>query len=220
MEKKTLNTVIADSQFLITESLKILIQNSHQYTNIGVVDNFHDLDSLLKTNNIDILITDFGLVDYDGLEKFKQINYYYPQTRVVILTNHINKAELNELTRIGIKSIIYKTADPEEIFGALDAAIKQKKYYSDEVMDLFMDSPTNRNEIHEQVYLTPSEIDIIKTIATGLTTKEIAEKKHVSFHTVMSHRKNIFKKLNINNASELLMYAVRNGIIDNIEYYI
>ena len=220
MENKIYRTVIADSQFLITESLKILIQNSHQYTNVGVVDNFNDLDRLLNTNFIDILITDFELVDYDGFEKFKQIKYYYPDTRILILTNRINKIELDELTRIGIKNIIYKTSDTEDIFGAMDAAIKQKNYYSNEVLDLLMENTSNRGESHELIYLTPSEIEIVRQIAAGLTTKEIAEKKHVSFHTVMSHRKNIFRKLNINNSSELLMYAVRAGLIDNIEYYI
>jgi DNA-binding NarL/FixJ family response regulator len=218
--QKKHQTLIADSQFLITESLKILIQNSHQFTNIGVVDNYSDLDKLLKTNQVDILITDFGLVDYDGFEKIKQIIYAYPLTQIVILTNHINKNELSELTKIGVKNIIYKTADTEDIFGALDAAIKRKKYYSGEVLDLLMDSPANKVEAPELINLTPSEIEIVRLIATGLTTKEIAEKKHVSFHTVMSHRKNIFRKLNINNASELLMYAVRAGLIDNIEYYI
>jgi DNA-binding NarL/FixJ family response regulator len=217
---KTYNTVIADSQYLITESLKIIIKDSDHYSNIGVVDNFCDLDLILKANQIDILITDFGLIDYEGFDKIKQIINSYPKTRILILTNHINRNELNELTRIGIKNIIYKTADSEEIFVALDATIKQKKYYSGEVLDLLMESSTNRSEMKEPAYLTPSEIEIVRQIAKGLTTKEIAKHKHVSFHTVMSHRKNIFRKLNINNASELLMYAVKNGLIDGIEYYI
>jgi len=218
--KKTYHTVIADSQFLITESLKILLQNSHEYTNIGVVDNFHDLDFLLKTNQVDMLITDFGQFDYDGFEKFKQINYYYPQTRILILTNHINKIELNELNRIGIKNIIYKTADTEELFNALSATVNNKKYYSGELLDLLMDSASTSKDTHETIPLTPSELEIVRLISTGLTAKEIASKKNISFHTVMSHRKNIFRKLNINNAPELLMYAVKAGLIDNIEYYI
>jgi DNA-binding CsgD family transcriptional regulator len=65
-----------------------------------------------------------------------------------------------------------------------------------------------------------SEIEIVKLIADGHTTKEIALKKHISAHTVMTHRKNIFRKLDINNISELVMFAVRKGLIDNIEYYI
>jgi DNA-binding NarL/FixJ family response regulator len=95
-----------------------------------------------------------------------------------------------------------------------------KKYYSDEVLDLLVNSKSERDEVAPGSGLTPAEIEITKLIASGMTTKEIAAQKHVSFHTVMSHRKNIFRKLNINNTSELIMYAIRTGLIDNIEYYI
>jgi len=213
-------TVIADSQFLITEALKIIIQNSHHYSNICVADNFADLESVLKTSPVDILITDFALLDYDGFDKLKLIIKQYPKLGILILTNHINKIELNELTRIGIKNIIHKTTNPEELFSALDATLTKKKYYSGEVLDLLLENNTGSNETQELINLTPSEIEIVRLISTGLTAKEIADKKNISFHTVMSHRKNIFRKLNINNASELLMYAVRAGLIDNIEYYI
>ncbi len=68
--------------------------------------------------------------------------------------------------------------------------------------------------------LTASEIEIVKLIAEGMTTKEIASRKNVSFHTIMTHRKNIFRKARVNNASELVMFAIRAGIIDTIEYQI
>jgi DNA-binding CsgD family transcriptional regulator len=68
--------------------------------------------------------------------------------------------------------------------------------------------------------LTASEIEIVRLVAEGLTTKEIAIRKHISFHTVATHRKNIFRKLGVTNASELLMYAIKAGIIDTIEYHI
>jgi len=68
--------------------------------------------------------------------------------------------------------------------------------------------------------LTTSELEIVKLIAGGMTTKEIANKKNISFHTVISHRKNIFKKLSINNSSELIMFAIRKGLIDSVDYSI
>ena len=69
-------------------------------------------------------------------------------------------------------------------------------------------------------HLTNAEIEIIKLIAQGLTTKEIAAKKILSYHTIITHRKNIFKKLEINNTSELVMFAIKTGIVDILEYYI
>lgn len=75
----------------------------------------------------------------------------------------------------------------------------------------------NGEETH---HLTTTETEVVKLIAEGKTTKEIAAQKNISFHTVMTHRKNIFRKLGVNSSSELIMYAIRAGWIDNIEYYI
>lgn len=214
------NIVLADSQFLISESLKMLIQNSDQYRFAGSADNLYNLNILLNSTDIDLLITDFNLIDYNGFDNLKKITEDFPQTHILILTNQVTRNELNELARIGIKNLIYKTADPEEIFAAMDSAIRNKKYYSDEVLELLFDNNQLPIDAAEPGYLTPAEIKIVKLITSGLTTKEIAAQINNSFHTVMSHRKNIFRKLNINNSSELVMYAVRAGLTDNIDYQI
>ncbi|MBP7985385.1 MAG: response regulator transcription factor, partial [Bacteroidaceae bacterium] len=72
----------------------------------------------------------------------------------------------------------------------------------------------------DDILLTPTETEILKDIALGMTTKEIAEKRISSFHTVNTHRKNIFRKLKVNNAYEATKYALRAGLIDSAEYYI
>lgn len=219
MNIKSYNIIIADTQFLITESLKILIQNRSTYNLTGLAENYQELKSMLASNNADLLITDFAMFNYEYFEDLKQIKTGFPNLQILILTNHINRNEINELTRIGIKNIIYKSTDTEELFMAMNLAVRHKKYYSDEVMEVLMDN-VSANSPDEHCHLTPSEIDIVKLVATGMTNKEIAEKKHVSFHTIITHRKNIFRKLKINNVSELLIYAVRAGLVDNIEYYI
>jgi DNA-binding NarL/FixJ family response regulator len=216
----TYKIAIADSQFLITQSLISLIQISDQYSFIGHADNVNDLNDLLKSNEIDLLITDFNLVDYSGFNNLEGIALQYPKIHILILTNQTNRNELNEFAKIGIKNIIYKTADKDEIFTAVDLSLRNKNYYSDEVLDLLRISNPANNVMQESYYLTPTEINIVKLIASGLTTKGIASQLNISFHTVMSHRKNIFRKLNINSASELIMYAVRAGLIENIEYHI
>ena len=220
MENSKINTVLADSQFLIAESVKFLIQDSERFNFSGQCRNLEELLLFLKLNQVMLLITDCNHIDYNGIEGLKRIRYEFPELNILILTNYLNDNELKELTKIGIKNIIYKTADAEELFHAMEMTMKSKKYYSEEILDILMEKTNAKPITGENVHLTPSEVEIVKQIAGGLTTKEIAEKKHLSFHTVMSHRKNIFRKLKINSASELLMYAVRNGLIDNIEYYI
>lgn len=79
-------------------------------------------------------------------------------------------------------------------------------------------TPTQTTQ--EENRLTPTETEILRDIALGLTTREIAEKRYSSFHTVNTHRKNIFRKIGVNNVHEATRYALRAGLVDSAEYYI
>jgi DNA-binding NarL/FixJ family response regulator len=212
--------IIADSQFLVVEALKKLIGEDNRYLLAGVAATQHDLYQILDMIGNGLLITDFDGIDFSGIDDLKQIVQKYPQISILILTNIITKAEFAGLTKLGIRNIIYKTADRDELFSAIEAALKGKKYYSDEILDLFLDLGATKFSADAQKHLTASEIEIVKLIAEGLTTKEIASKRNISYHTVNTHRKNIFKKVEVSNTSELIMHAIKAGWIDNIEYYI
>jgi len=214
------NVIIADSQYLVVEALKSLIGNDERYFLAGVVDTQNELYKLLEKVPSGILITDFSNIDYDGVDDFKNIRDKYPLISILILTNVINKAEFAGLTKAGVKNMIYKTSDKDEIFNAIESALKGKKYYSDEILDLFLELGENKYAVEDPKHLTASEIEIVKLIANGLTTKEIAARRNISYHTVNTHRKNIFKKVEVSNASELTMHAIKAGWIENIEYYI
>lgn len=217
---KVYNLIIADSQFLILQALRSLIGADKRYTLAGVAASRHELDKFLENGRGNLLITDFANIDYDGIGDLKIIRENYPQLPLLILTNSITKGEFAALTKIGVRNIIYKTADKEEIFSAIESALKSRKFYSDEILDLFFENNDNKYIPEDPKYLTASEIEIVKLIADGLTTKEIAIRKNISHHTVNTHRKNIFRKVEVSNASELIMHAIKAGWINNIEYYI
>jgi DNA-binding NarL/FixJ family response regulator len=214
------NIIIADSQFLVVDTMKTLLENDERFCLTGIVGSQHELYKLLAVSNCNLLITDIGLIEYDGISDLQNLKQQFPKMSILILTNSITKAEFTDLTKIGIKNIIYKTADRDEIFAAIDSAIKGKKYYAEEILDMILEQGESKSVLEEPTHLTSSEIEIVRLIAGGMTTKEIAEKKCISFHTVNTHRKNIFRKLSVSNASELIMHAIRAGWIDNIEYFI
>jgi DNA-binding NarL/FixJ family response regulator len=116
--------------------------------------------------------------------------------------------------------IILKTAGKEELFEAINATLKGKKYYSNELLEILFEVTDRKTTAEDTVQLTNSEIEIVRFIADGLTTKEIAAKKFISYHTVITHRKNIFRKLGVSSVSELIMHAIKAGWINYIEYYI
>lgn len=217
---QTYQVIIADSQFLVTESLRQVLTASGEYEVLGVASYAFQLNALLANAVPQLLITDYATVDYEGLEALKALMSSHPKMAVLVLTNQVIKADLLELSKMGIKNIICKTTDKEELFMAISFALRNRKFFSEEVMEVLMDEPKRRANGDEAQHLTTTENEIVKLIAEGKTTKEIAAQKSISFHTVMTHRKNIFRKLGVNSSSELIMYAIRAGWIDNIEYYI
>jgi DNA-binding NarL/FixJ family response regulator len=212
--------LIADSQYLITESLKFILQNGRSFNVVRVVTEKSELIKVLKTENISLLILDHSLIDINSISELKEIKSSFPYLRVLVISNNISKPELIELNSAGINNIILKTAGKEELFEAIDSALKEKKYYSSELLDLLFEVNEKKNTAEETGQLTISEIEIVRLISEGLTTKEIASRKFISFHTVISHRKNIFRKLGVTSISELIMYSIKAGWINTIEYYI
>ena len=214
------NVWVADSQFLIVKALKSLFKENERYSFRGNVNTKNELSRLLEGNCEGILIADIYSLDFDNIDDFKNFVQPFSELSVLILTNSISKADLVELTRAGFRNIVYKTVDHEELFSALETTLKGKKYYSSELLDMMLDLNMGRQTIEETKALTMSEIEIVKMVSQGFTTKEIAFRKNISFHTVNTHRKNIFRKMEVTNVSELIMKAIKLGWIDNIEYYI
>jgi len=220
MNNSSKKIVIADTQFLVVETLKTILSADERFFVTGIVNSQTELIKVLENELCGLLITDFSLFDYDSIDDLRRIKIKFPNISVLILTNLISKAEFTELSKIGIKNIIYKTAERDEIISAVDAALRGKKYYADEILDLILELGENKAVPEEPTHLTSSEIEIVRFIAGGLTTKEIATQKNISFHTVNTHRKNIFRKMGVSNASEMIIQAIRAGWIDNIEYFI
>ena len=218
--ENTIRVLIADSQFLITESLKHILHDDVRFHVSNVVMEKRELTRELAKGDIALLIIDPSFIELSSFSELKEIINSYPDLQLLVITNGLTRNEMMELNNQGINDIILKTAGKEEIFEALAATLKGKKYYSSELLDLLFDLIEKKNSGEETGQLTASEMEIVRLISEGLTTKEIASRKYISFHTVITHRKNIFRKLGVSNISELIMYALRTGWINIIEYHI
>jgi DNA-binding NarL/FixJ family response regulator len=212
--------IIADSQFLIVESLKSILGSSEKYTLYGIAATKQELLALLANAGMSLLIIDPQLLDLNGCEDLKSLKMDFPMISILVLTQSVTKSEFIELRKAGINNIVFKTTGKEELFEAIEATKKGKKYFTPDLLDLIMDGGDAPKAEEDSKTLTYSEIEIVRMIANGYTTKEIAGQRNISFHTVNTHRKNIFRKLGVNNASELIIQAIKSGWIDNIEYYI
>jgi DNA-binding NarL/FixJ family response regulator len=215
-----IRVLIADSQFLITESLKHILWDDLRFHVINVVMEKRELTKELAKGSISLLIVDPSFIELSSFSDLKEIKNANPDLKFLVITNGLTRNEMLELNNLGINDIILKTADREEIFEALTATLKGKKYYSNELLDMLFEINEKKSSAEETCQLTASEMEIVRLISEGLTTKEIASRKYISFHTVITHRKNIFRKLGVTSVSELIMYALRAGWINLIEYHI
>ncbi|HEY9124603.1 MAG TPA: response regulator transcription factor [Bacteroidales bacterium] len=215
-----IQVIIADSQQLIVEGLVSIIYNEDKFEVKGIAEDIAYVHQLICPEDKGVVITDHQMAGIDNIEDLSRLKSKCPDIKILILTNSISRDEINVLNSIGISNILLKTTDKDDFLQALEATYKGKKYYSSELMETILGESKSKGKQKVKANLTKAEIEIVRQIAEGLTTKEIADKKNISFHTVMTHRKNIFRKLEINSSSELIMYAMKNGLIDSIEYYI
>ncbi|NTW52827.1 MAG: response regulator transcription factor [Chlorobiaceae bacterium] len=207
--------LIADTQYLTTEALKLLLAESGH--KIEAVSSRSALLQYLQQDQVALIITDYVLFDFRSINDLKEIGEHQPDSPILILSNAINQMQIKEFNNVGIRNIALKTDDKTELLLAVSSALKGKKAYSGSVLDILLKL---EGPVEDACLLTSSEIEIVRLISSGLSTKEIATKKHISFHTVMTHRKNIFRKLGVSSSPELMMFAIKAGLIDNIEYHI
>jgi DNA-binding NarL/FixJ family response regulator len=217
---KTIPIIVADGHFLFREGLCRLIERHPTFELTGVCDSPEDLITQLEQQcNVTVLLN-YQTLEFENESSIQRFTKFFPSTRFLLICNELSHSELLSLQRMNFKAFIHPGSDEEEWLYAIEQCFWEKKYYSPRFLDLLLKRASHQAAQYSNSQLTPSELEIVKLIAEGFTTKEIAFKRHLSTHTIMTHRKNIFRKLQITNVSELMMYAIKSGWIDNIEYYI
>jgi DNA-binding NarL/FixJ family response regulator len=214
--------IIADNQnFTKAGIVSILTGFYHHHLDIITVKNKAELNQALNTEEPQLLIIDYNLFDFELVSEFGEIRKNFPNMGILVISEVLESEEVLSIINLGITNYILKTSNEQELIDAVTATLNNRKYLSSQVLDLLLDWRSNPKPAPgEPGKLTTSEHEIVRLIAQGLTNKEIALQKKLSYHTIITHRKNIFRKLGISNSSELLMHAMRSGLIDTTEYYI
>ena len=210
--------IIADRQELTAYALRHLIDNSDS-TRILTAHDKATLTQMLLENEQCVVVLDYALFDFPDEAKFIVLSQRFPHSSWLLisedLTEHFLKQVVYNTTNV---SVIFKDSPLTEISNAINYAKAHKRFISQRVTEILL--LQRQREFDPSSRLTPTEIEIIHSIAQGKTTKEIATERYSSIHTINSHRKNIFRKFNVNTAHEAVRAAVRSGLIDIAEYYI
>ena len=172
----------------------------------------------LKDNDDTVVVLDYTSFDINDADELLILQQRFSHTRWLLFSEDLSADFVRVLIASSMQfSILLKESPMSEIKEAMKFCIHGNRYICQRMTEVLL-APSH--DVEEKINLTKTETEILKDIAVGMTTKEIAEKRFSSFHTVNTHRKNIFRKLNVNNVHEATKYALRAGLVDTAEYYI
>lgn len=202
-----IDILIANNNSINAEGLKTILQSKMGHRVLGVVDSINDLTNQSKRYFPSIVVLDFSSEMF-GLEAIKKIKSIYKDVKILAITEVLPAKKIYTALKNGVDSYLVADCEKVEIIAAISETNAGKQFYCPHVIDILAQSKDK-----EEVRLSDREIEIIRLISDGLTNKQIADQLFLSKHTVNTHRKNIMQKLGINNTAGIVIYAVKENIV-------
>ena len=211
------NYIIADNQELTAYALQSLLKRDEGSAIFRAVDKA-GLTELLKEHEDAVVFLDYTLFDFADEDQLLIVAERFSLSEWILISDELTPQFVRRVVYSSHQfSLVFKDGPMSEIREALQAVNRHTRYLSQRALESII---TQQQEEEKPDILTATETEIVKAIAQGKTTKEIAAERFSSIHTVTTHRKNIFRKLGINTAHEAVKYALRAGLIDPSEFYI
>lgn len=206
--------ILAEDHVLVREGIKKIIEAFPGLQVVGEVGDGPELLRLLKKLAVDMVILDISMPSLPGIEATREIKKAYPAVKVLILTMHKKKDYLHNAIASGVDGYLLKEDAPKELLNAIEQIRQGMTYVSPllagELVNLYVQSQ-RQEEAEPEEPLSPREIEIIKMIAEGKSSKEMAKIMFLSFRTIQNHRAKIMKKLNLKKNTDLVKYAIHKG---------
>lgn len=211
------NYIIADNQELTSLGLQSILQNVDQSVVFRATDKT-GLTQLLKEHEDSLVILDYTLFDFVDENQLLIISERFALTTWLLLSDELTDSFLRKMIFSShVFSVVFKDEPANTLRDAIKSASEGNRYLSQRATEKII----NNHQVDEvPAVLTTTEMAIVKAIAQGKPTKEIARERSCSIHTINTHRKNIFRKLGINTAHEAVKYALRAGLVDPSDFYI
>ncbi len=212
------NFILADNQELTAYALKTLIRE-HESATLHHVTDKEQLLNQLQADEKSIVIIDYTLFDIQDEEQLLIIIERFPKAVWIMTSDDLTVPLMRKLVyTVRHVSIVFKDSPLKLFHHAIEYAMRGERYLCQRAAEVLICQQADE-ELHSKV-LTHTEIEILRGVAQGKTTKEIAYERYSSIHTVNTHKKNIFRKLQVNTAHEAVKYAFRAGLVDPSEFYI
>lgn len=212
-----INVVIADDHAIVREGIKTVLQNSCKDIQvIAEANNGKEILELAENHPVDIFIVDIAMPLLNGIETTVRLVKQNPKHKVIILSMHDDHSSVEKALKSGAVGYLVKESAVEEVVHAVEEVYRGRTYLSPKissyVFEKFQGSQYDYVRKAGTVELTNKEKEILQLLAEGFSSKEIAKRLGISFHTVNVHRGNIMQKLGLHKSADLVRYAIKEGI--------
>lgn len=214
---KKLRIILADDHTVVRSGLRALLERHNNFEIVGEAENGRDVVTLSTSLHPDIVIMDVGMPLLNGIEATAALLKQSPSTGVVILSMYSDESYVMRSLRAGARGYLLKDSAAPDLLAAIQAVSNGRSFFSRSIRQLLAEDYVRilrqKGAVDSYELLSPREREILQLLAEGKTNKEVAATLFISPYTVETHRGNILEKLGLHSAAELILYAVRKGII-------
>jgi DNA-binding NarL/FixJ family response regulator len=210
--------ILADNQEITRFAIDSLLKQNEEENQIYRASDKTSLVEQLKAHENAIVVLDYTLFDFADEDQLLIVSERFSLSQWLLFSEELTPQFLRRVIYSSHQfSIVFKDGPLKDLRDALQAMRHHQRFISQRALEVII---TQQQDEEKPDLLTATEAEIVKAIAQGKTTKEIAEERFSSVHTITTHRKNIFRKLGVNTAHEVIKYAIRAGLVDPSEFYI
>ena len=210
--------LIADDHEIVRRGIRHALETNPDWEVIAEAANGREAVEMADRLHPQIAVLDLSMPEMNGLEAIRRILSASPEVRILVLSIHDSDTLIHEVLASGAKGYLLKSDAARDLLSAVQSLIDGRTFFTAKVsqalLDNFLNGGAPRRVVEERSRLTPREQEIVRLVADSRTNKEIATLLSISVRTVETHRSNIMEKLGIHSVSDLIMYAIRNGLKD------
>jgi len=208
-----LNVLLADDHTLMRVGVRKILEGDPRFSSIREVCSGEEALEMLREAEIDVLVLDLTMPGLDGFDVLAEAKSIRPNLKILVLTMHPDPEYVMRAVRAGADGYLIKDSAVQELVAGIESVVAGASYYSPAVHKALSEIVRSEGPRHSLECLTERERDVLKRIAEGLTTKEIASELSISARTVESHRSNLMRKLDLKSVALLTKFAIREGLV-------
>ena len=213
----SLRILLADDHQMFREALRTLLEREDNLTIVAETGNGNEIVALCHQTQPDIVCMDIAMPGLNGIEVTRQLTDALPSTKVIALSTFTDRMYVLDMLSVGASAFVTKAETGIELLRAIDAVSRNRSYLCPDATDAIKGALSDRNPAPASPNkLGNREIQVLKLVAEGLTSVQIAEKLNIMPSTVEVHRRNIMRKITVNGVAGITRYALHNGLITSL----